>query len=127
MTLPAVFAQALTPWPTAAQRQFTSIRSRILDIAAAEQIQLEETLKWGEPAFVPPRKFGTTLRVALSTKVPDQMGVFVHCSTSLIEDMKALYPGNYDGTRGLLWPMDSPAPQQSVDHLIARALRYHCR
>lgn len=125
MTLPPQVAPMVAAWPRLAQTQFTALRLHILDQAQTANIPVEETLKWGQPAFVPPRTIGTTLRIAPTSNQPGFMGLFVHCGTTIIEEIKALYPGCYDGTRGLLWDMEQTWPAQAVDHLINRALRYH--
>lgn len=121
----ASVAEVVATWPALARTQFQEWCDFIRDHAKADGVPLEETLKWGTPSFVPPRKSGTTIRINWSEKSPDQMGLYVHCGTSIITELRALYPAQYDGSRGLIWALDSAAPRQAAEHLISRALHYH--
>jgi hypothetical protein len=47
--------------------------------------KLEETLKWGEPAYLTAgSKSGTTIRIAWKARKPDAYAMFFHCQTNLV-------------------------------------------
>lgn len=105
-----------------------ALRSLIFEVAAeAPQVgEIEEALRWGQPAYLTPfTKSGTTLRLG----VPKAGGfaLFVHCQTSLIPDYITAFPGQdrIEGTRAVLF--DDPDQIDPMRHgwLIHRALTYH--
>ncbi|MEL7026553.1 MAG: hypothetical protein AAGO57_04885, partial [Pseudomonadota bacterium] len=63
--------------PPLHRKQLLALRSAILKAANAAGVgPIEECFKWGEPAFVPPRREGTTLRLG---QRPSHCAVLVHC------------------------------------------------
>lgn len=87
---------------------------------------IEETLKWGEPAYLTLKpKSGTTIRLGLSkTGSP---ALFVHCQTTLISELQSLFPEDftYGGNRAIYVDELSPESSDKVKLLINRALTYH--
>ena len=83
---------------------------------------LTETLKWGQPAYLPPKRMGTTIRLGTQGGTP---ALFVHCQTDLVGRWRTLFPTEfaYDGNRAVLIPDDAPEP--ALAHIIAMALTYH--
>ena len=113
---------------TALQR----LRALILETAAENPAigPLEETLKWGEPAFLTSAtKSGTTIRINRHKKSDEQYAIYVHCSTDLVERYRQLYGDilNFAGTRALVFDVDKPLPVDAVKHCIAMALTYHLK
>ncbi|WP_424988580.1 hypothetical protein [Microbulbifer sp. S227A] len=105
-----------------------ALRRLILDTAAADNRvgAIEESLRWGQPAYLTPiTKSGTTLRVAPHKSAP--IALFVHCQTSLISDFSAEFPGQdrLDGTRAVLFDGASQIDPMRHGWLISRALTYH--
>lgn len=89
---------------------------------------IEETLKWGQPAYVPLQsRSGTTLRLG----VPRTGGIalWVPCQTTVISDARAVFPTefDYEGNRGVHFPETGPEHMGPVRALIAAALTYHAR
>ncbi|PHQ68597.1 MAG: hypothetical protein COB93_10305 [Sneathiella sp.] len=109
-----------------------ALRQLILETAEkTEDVgAIEETLKWGVPAYLPiGPKSGTTIRLA-PTKEDQQYGLFVHCQTSLIKDFKAMHPRafTYSGSRALLFDLTEDAPDaELLAEFIENALTYHTR
>jgi len=106
------------------------LRQLVLDVAAAtpDLGPLVETLKWGEPAWLPARpRLGTTLRANALKGSATHYALYVHCQTTLVETFEQLYPGlfRYDGTRALVLSLDEPVPAAELAHCIALALTYH--
>lgn len=89
---------------------------------------LDESLKWGEPAYRPARG-GTTVRLGVSPKSPAACAIFVNCKTSLLATYRDLYPQTFDfeGDRALILPAAAPIPADAVSHCVSLALTYHAR
>ena len=130
--LPPDIAAAIARWPTPAKTAFRAIRD-ILFRAAADQPAvgaLTETLKWGEPAYLTAAsKSGTTVRLAWKPATPAHLSVLLHCRTTLIGELRDIYPHTfiYQGTRAALVRLDAPLPLAPLDHLARMAQMYHRR
>ncbi|MEM9576111.1 MAG: DUF1801 domain-containing protein [Pseudomonadota bacterium] len=116
-------------WPENARNQFAAIRAIVFDAASRADVgPLIETLKWGQPAWLPERKrVGSTLRCCWSPARPAVISLYVHCGTTLIETMKTLYPApfEYEGNRALHMALDAPLPCDAIDHCALLTLTYH--
>ncbi|MEM8690738.1 MAG: DUF1801 domain-containing protein [Pseudomonadota bacterium] len=128
-SLPAKILDRIASWPEAAQVRLLEIRTIFLDIAA-ETGPLSETLKWGEPSWLPakPRR-GTTLRVSWFPETAQEIGIFVHCQTTLSGTMQEIYPDTfrYSGNRGLHNDLNQDLPKEAVAHLAQLAFTYHLK
>ena len=128
---PAVKA-AFASYPQEMCWALQDLRNTILDVASAVRGvgQVEESMKWGQPAYRPvaPRT-GTTLRIGPMPNSETDYGLFVHCQTTLAQDFEALYPGvfNIVGNRALVFSLGDVAPEVPLRHCIALALTYHLR
>ena len=108
------------------------MRLRELIFETAEQTEgvgrLEETLKWGQPAYLTPEtKSGSTIRLGR----PKQGGIaiYTHCQTSIIADFQSLFPDEltYEGNRAVHFEMDKALPLDKLQLLIRSALTYELR
>lgn len=104
------------------------LRRLIFEVAAETKGvgRIEETLKWGQPAYLTPEtKSGSTIRLG----VPKSGGIaiFAHCQTSIISDFDAVFPGDFtlDGNRAVLLPTDADLPLDALRMLIRSGLIYH--
>ena len=125
---PNAFDETVATWPTAAQHRFSEIRTIIL--RASQEWPMTESLKWGQPAWRPSKTSqGSTLRVSWSDKNPDNIGIFVHCQTTLAATMRDLYPDSfsYEGNRALHLPLTGEVPEQALDHLARLTFTYHTK
>lgn len=100
---------------------------RALIFAAAEATQtapLTETLKWGQPAYLPTKRAGTTLRLGVQDERP---ALFVHCQTDLVSRYRMLFPDafTYCGSRAVLLPASGPFSDPAFQQIAAMALTYH--
>lgn len=88
---------------------------------------IEESLKWGQPSYAAENKSGTPIRLGVEKKSPGTFGLYVNCSTSLIETVKHIYSSEleYDGNRGILFNQDDDLPHDILRHVIELALTYH--
>ncbi|KMW59341.1 hypothetical protein AIOL_004323 [Candidatus Rhodobacter oscarellae] len=111
---------------TAAPDRLREIRALILRTAAEMGIEVTEALKWGQPAFLPPKRDGTTIRLGAT---PTHAKLFVHCQTTLIDQYRDRFPTEftYEGNRAVLMPLDQPLNADALAQVIALALTYHRR
>lgn len=121
----------LNACPEAAASHLRALRDLIFETAeATPQVgEIEETLKWGEPAYLTHApKTGTTLRLGWD-KTGDHARLFVPCQTTLIETWRAHYNETLDfvGNREVSLPTYRPLPRAELQHCIAMALTYHLR
>jgi len=104
----------------------------IFDAAASvESIgPLVETLKWGQPAYLPERpRTGSTIRVGPIKRTPHRYALFVHCQTTLIDDFRQIYRDQltFEGNRALVLRHGDPLPRAALQHCVSVALTYHLK
>lgn len=90
--------------------------------------KLEETLKWGEPAYLTSEsKSGSTIRIDWKKKTPSQYAMYFHCQTNLVDTFKTLFPGvfKFEGNRAIVFDESDLVPKEALAHCIAIALTYH--
>ena len=114
-------------YPTFVQPQLQSLRELIVQTAIEleDVVELQETLKWGEPSFITP--IGSTLRMDWKEKFPDQYQLYFQCTSKLIPTFKSVF-GNrlhYEGTRAIIFKLDEPFPEEVAKYCIRTTLRYH--
>lgn len=108
------------------------LRQLIFDTAAttAGVGDLEETLKWGEPAYLTSKtKSGSTIRIDWKKDAPHQYAMYFHCQTSLVETFKTIYPKVfvYVGNRAITFGVDDKVRVKELTVCIAAALTYHLK
>ena len=128
----AIVEEVISTYPEPARRAFLTLRTLIFDIADRNPDigALSETLKWGEPSYVPKKpRTGTAVRLAWTPKVADTISLFVNCQTSLIADWRALYEDQlcFVGNREVRLPLEGCLPDQTLRHCVEMALTYHLR
>ena len=125
---PAV-AQVFDAYPPGIRRRLLELRQLIFETAAATAGvgKLEETLKWGEPAYVTPSKSGSTIRINWKRSSPAQYALCFICHTNLVETFRMLFPNDftYDGNRAIIFHHAEPLPADALAFCIAAALTYH--
>lgn len=117
-------------YPQAARLKFMKLRALIFDVAATTEGvgSLEETLKWGEPAYLTTQTgSGTTIRIGWKLNTPGQIMVYFNCRTSLIRTIRSLFPDSFqfEGNRALVFELDQSLPENELRYCISMALRYH--
>jgi len=122
--------QAFGSIPAEHRDGLLAIRDLIIAVAQTtpEIGQLEETLKWGQPSYLPRRKnIGSTLRLGVSKS--DQPAIFVTCSTNLIDQIRTIYPDSFDYQGNRAIALTKPASQVSEElrHVIGLILTYQLR
>ena len=116
-------------YPAKPRQQLLRIRELILETAAATPVvgELEETLKWSEPAYLTSKsKSGSTIRLGWKEKNPEKVAMYLNCQTTLVDTYRSLYPElQYEGNRAVLFDVDRPLPEKALRHCIEMALTYH--
>jgi hypothetical protein len=108
-----------------------NLREMIFEVAAEDdQIgQIEETLRWGEPAYITQKKkTGSTIRLAIE-KASGTPAVFFNCKTTLVEEFREKFGGSlsYVKNRAVLLDGEGETFEAALKICIAAALSYHLR
>jgi hypothetical protein len=117
--------------PKPAKTKLLALRRLIFDTAKATKGvgTVEETLKWGQPSYLTPETgSGSTIRIDRVKSAGNQVAVFFHCQTDLVETFRELYPKlSYSGNRAILLDADQKLPEAELRHCVGLALTYHLR
>jgi len=112
------------------RRKLLALRALIFKTAASTEGvgELEETLKWGEPAYVTAQSgSGSTIRIDWKKNRPAQYAMYFHCQTDLITTFRTIFPREfaYEGNRAIVFESDTKLPADALAFCIAAALTYH--
>lgn len=91
---------------------------------------IQETLKWGQISYLTHNpKSGTTIRIDEYQPDTQQIALFVHCQTSLVDMFQRMYPDSftYEGNRAVIWDELNDEQVDILKHFIELALTYHQR
>jgi len=126
---PAV-AKAFEAYPPSMRRKLLALRELILQTAAATEGvgELDETLKWGEPAYLTAASgSGSTVRIDWKPPKPNQYAMYFNCQTTLVETFKTLFPRefSYEGNRAIIFKESEPILKDALAFCVAAALTYH--
>jgi hypothetical protein len=128
----AEVAAHFAAYPSAVRRKMLALRSLVFSTAARTPGvgELQETLKWGEPAYVTAAtRSGTTVRMDWKSRYPGQYAMYFHCQTGLVESFRQLFPDDFEfeGNRALVLRLTDEAPMDALAVCIEAALTYHAR
>lgn len=128
---PAVRA-VVDAWPPTVRPALLALRDLILATAAETEGvgPLDESLKWGEPAYRPVRpRTGTTVRINALKGQADRYAAYFHCQSGLVGQFRMLYPNDFafEGERALIFEVGAAPPAEPLRHCIALALTHHLR
>ena len=128
----AAVARTFAAYPPDLRRRLLLLRGLILDTAAATPGvgEIEETLKWGEPAYLTSAsKSGSTLRLGPVKSSPTQYALYFNCKTTLVDTFRTLFPQElrYDGNRAIVLDAGDALPRDALAFCIQAALTYHRR
>jgi hypothetical protein len=120
----------LSSYPEPVQRQLLALRDLIFDVAAEDDTigPLKETLKWGQISYLTPvTRSGSTVRIDAVQDAPDEIGLFVHCQTTLVDTFRARYSDllTFEGSRCVRLPVEGELPFDAVRDCVRLALTYH--
>ncbi|MEM9320129.1 MAG: DUF1801 domain-containing protein [Pseudomonadota bacterium] len=122
----AAVAQAYSALPAGASAHAHDLRALVLQTALDEGLPPPmETLKWGEPAYLPGRS-GTTVRIGPDAQ-RQSLKLLVHCQTNLVERWRQRFDDrlSFEGNRAVLVPVDRPLDRNALASCIAEAFTYH--
>jgi hypothetical protein len=119
-------------YPAGLRAPLLNLRELILSTAAETEGvgKLTETLKWGEPAYLPVKPgIGTTVRINALKGSKDRYALFVNCQTTLVATFREHYADafEFEGKRALILCAGKRVPEIALRHCIALALTYHAR
>ncbi len=122
----AVFAG----YPVNKRRHLLALRELIFETAAEIDAvgALEETLKWGEPAYLTSQsKSGSTIRIGWKRSHPTKYALYFNCQTTLVDTFRTLFDGEleFEGNRAIVFDDDESMPIDATRQCIAAALTYH--
>ena len=125
-----IVKQKFNSYPKHIRPKMESLRNLIYEAAKTTDGvgEIEETLKWGEPAFLTSKtKSGTTIRIDWKPKTPHQIGIYVSCNTNLISTFRMLFADDlkFEKNRAIILPVVKPIPKKQLLLCIKMALRYH--
>ena len=131
ITNPAV-ATVFATYPTAIREKLLALRELIFRIAEStkEVGEIEETLKWGEPAYLTSKSgSGSTIRLGWKASKPASYGIYFNCKTSLVETFKTLFPKefSYEGNRAIVFKVSDAIAMDALAVCVGAALSYHQR
>lgn len=114
-------------YPDSVRKKMLNLRRLIIETASEIEgiIELEETLKWGEPSYLV--KNGSTIRIDWKSKIPNQYAMYFKCTSKLVPTFREVY-GNtfkYEKNRAILFNINDSIPKRELKECIAMALKYH--
>lgn len=117
-------------YPLEIREKCLYLRALIYDVAASDPRigPLEETLKWGEPSYIPSKtKSGSMVRLHHYATKPFDFSLYFICSTDLVERFREKYPKTfrYGGNRSLEFMLTDVLPEQELRDCIREALTYN--
>ena len=123
-------AAAFDRAPPRVRRKLLALRRLILETAASLDgvDAIDETLKWGEPAYLPSKRgVGTTVRLGWNPDTADEVSLLFHCQTTLVADFRERHAGvfRFEGNRRIALGVAEALPRAALADCIASALTYH--
>jgi hypothetical protein len=122
-------ATVFDAYPAEVRRKLMKLRELIFEVAASTDNvgSLEETLKWGEPAYLTSAsRTGSTVRIAWKRSKPNQYAMYFICTTNLVDTFRSLFPEDfkYEGNRAIVFEVGDTVPQDTLRFCVAAALTY---
>jgi hypothetical protein len=126
---PDAVARVFDGYPPKIRRKLLAIRKLVFKTAAATQGvgELQETLKWGEPAYITSKtNSGSTIRLAWKRATPTEFAVYFNCQTSLVDTFRTLFPSGlrFEGNRAIVFSESDAVNNTILSVCITVALTY---
>ena len=123
-------AQAYDAFPPGIRRRLLVLRELVFRTAASTGGvgELEETLKWGEPAYLTTRtRSGSTVRLGWKKARPLEYALYFNCQTTLVDTFRTLFPNElrFGGKRAIVLHESDAVPTDALAFCISAALTYH--
>jgi len=114
-------------YPASIREKMLFLRNLVLDVASETESvdRLEETLKWGEPAYI--TKNGSTIRMGWKETSPHQYALYFHCKTRLVDTFREIYGDSFrfEDNRAIVFNDSDEIPVDQLKHCISLSLTYH--
>ena len=127
----AEVAAKFNAYPPHVRPKLLALRELILQTASSAEGagEIEESLKWGEPAYVTRNKSGSTLRIDWKKKEPNHYAMYFNCQTNLVETFRTLFPNDFkfEGNRALVFGLEDKIPKDSLAMCVEASLTYHLK
>jgi hypothetical protein len=145
-------ARVYESYPLAIRKHALSLRALIFDVAkqVPDVGRIEETLKWGEPAYIAhaahatdakasrlgasgplfgartERVIGSAVRVGWKKSDPNRYRLLFHCQTTLVDSFREQFPNvfTFEGNRAIVFGVDDKIPERATSQCIAASLTY---
>ncbi len=119
-------------YPREIRDRLYELRELVLEVAAEDELigPLEETLKWGEPAYLTSAtRSGSTIRLAPVRGRDDKVALFFNCQTDLVSTFRDQFGElfEFEGNRAVILDVDGELPVEAVSSCVRSALTYHAR
>ncbi|MGE0332318.1 MAG: DUF1801 domain-containing protein [Ramlibacter sp.] len=123
-------AQAYGAFPTGIRRRLLALRELVFRTAASTDGvgELQETLKWGEPAYLTTAtRSGSTVRLGWKKARPQEYAIYFNCQTTLVDTFRTLFPHElrFEGNRAIVLREADALPTEALRFCIAAAFTYH--
>jgi hypothetical protein len=122
-------AARFASYPPAVRKKLLALRELVLRTAKSlpEVGEIEETLKWSEPAYVTRSGAGSTVRMDWKARAPQQVAMYFNCQTNLVESFRTMFPNDFrfEGNRALVFGLDERVPLDALAVCVRASLTYH--
>lgn len=128
----AAVAEVFARYPHRIKRRLLAVREMIFEVAMQTPGvgKLQETLKWGEPAYLTAESgSGSIIRIDRKKGAEGQYAVYFHCQTTLVDTFRTLFPDSFvfEGNRAIVLHEAQAIPKKELGRCIQMALTYHQR
>jgi len=118
-------------WPDAVRERVLDLRRLVFELAdELECGPIEESLRWGEPAYLTSvSRSGTTVRFDSKDPASGTYALYVHCQTDLVSRWRERHGDvlTCEGSRAVVFHVDQQPPEEVLRDCIASALTYKWR
>ncbi len=123
-------ARAFDAFAPPVRRRLMAVRTQIFAVAAATEGvgELEETLKWGEPAYLTRHSgSGSTIRLGCTKGPTPDCALYFICHTGLVDRFRSMFPDDfrYEGNRAIVFAPTEKIDTRALALCIGGALTYH--
>ena len=113
-------------YPAQLKPKLLDLRALIFEAAAEipDLETIEETLKWGEPAYL--ARGGSTIRLGCKNSDSERYYLYFICTTKLVDTFREIYPHkfNFEGNRAISFRPDDAVAVLELKQCIKLALTY---
>ena len=100
------------------REKLLTIREIIFEVADENKEigKLTETLRWGQPSYIPLETNSGTLIRLDKYPIDDHYGVYFHCQTNLVDSFRQMFPKlKYQGNRAIFFSIDEEIPKDILE------------